>query len=76
VTQTVLELLARGADCHVCWECVSGRGAEYREWALARMQQAGAVITNHESVGFEWARSKDHPRFREMSQLFKEGQLV
>jgi nicotinamidase-related amidase len=74
VLQTVLGLLEQGVDCHVCWECVSGRGAEYREWALARMQQAGAAITNHESVGFEWARTKDHPRFKEMSRLLKGGQ--
>ncbi|HVS12768.1 MAG TPA: isochorismatase family protein [Thermoanaerobaculia bacterium] len=76
VLQTVLGLIEQGVDCHLCWECVSGRGAEYRQWALARMQQAGAAITNHESVGFEWARTKDHPRFKEMSQLFKGGQLV
>jgi nicotinamidase-related amidase len=74
VMQTVLVGLARGFDVHVCWDAVSGRGAEYREHALARMRQAGAVITNHESVGFEWAREKDHPRFRAMSALFKEGQ--
>jgi nicotinamidase-related amidase len=76
VLQTVAGLLERGVECHVCWECVSGRGAEYRQWALERMQQAGAQITNHESAGFEWARGKDHPRFREMSRLFKSGQLV
>ena len=38
--------------------------------------EAGAVITNHESVGFEWARSKDHERFRAMNRLFREGQVV
>jgi len=76
VAQTVIGLLDRGAECHVCWECVSGRGAEYRQWALERMQQAGAAITNHESVGFEWARTREHPRFRDMSRLFKEGQLA
>ena len=51
VMQTVLEALRAGNAVHLCWECVSGRGAEYRRWALERMQQAGAVITNHESVG-------------------------
>lgn len=74
VLQTVLALLEAGSEVHVCWECVSGRGEEYRAWALRRMQQAGASITNHESVGFEWARGKSHPSFRAMSQLFKEGQ--
>ncbi|MEM7587396.1 MAG: isochorismatase family protein [Acidobacteriota bacterium] len=76
VMQTVLESLRIGSQVQVCWEATSGRGAEYRQWALERMQQAGAVITNHESVGFEWARDKDHPQFKRMSRLFKEGQLT
>jgi nicotinamidase-related amidase len=74
VVQTVLDLLARGVEVQLCWEAVSSRGAEYREWALQRMQQAGATITNHESVGFEWAKTKGHPQFKAMSRMFREGQ--
>lgn len=74
VMQTVIGLLRRGEQVHVCWDAVSGRGPEHVRRALDRMAQAGAVITNHESVGFEWARDKNHPRFREMSDLFKQGQ--
>jgi hypothetical protein len=40
------------------------------------MAAAGASITNHESVGFEWARDKNHPRFKELSNLLKDGQPV
>jgi nicotinamidase-related amidase len=76
VMQTVLELLRHGDQVHLCWECVSGRGEEYRRHALERMAAAGAVLTNHESAGFEWARHKDHPRFKAMSALFKQGQLT
>lgn len=76
VMQTVLELLGRGSDVHVCWECVSGRGAEYRAHALERMQQAGAQITNHESVVFEWMRDKIHPAFRAVNRILREGQLT
>ena len=74
VLQTVLELRAAGHPVHVCWDAVSGRGEEYRAHALERMAAAGAVLTNHESVGFEWARHKDHAAFKAMSALFKEGQ--
>ena len=74
VMQTVLELLRTGDQVHVCWDAVSGRGAEYRAHALERMAAAGAVLTNHESIGFEWARDKEHPRFKEMSALFRDGQ--
>lgn len=75
VIQTVLTLLSEGNPVHVCWEAVSGRGAEHRQWALERMQQAGAVITSLESVGFEWARDKNHPQFKAMSRILQEGQL-
>ncbi len=74
VMQTAIELLAAGYQVHVCWDCVSGRGEEYRANALERMRQAGASITNHESVGFEWARNKNHQRFREMNELLRPGQ--
>ncbi len=76
VMQTVMELLRQQSQVYLCWECVSGRGSEYRRHALERMVQAGAVLTNHESVAFEWARDKNHPRFRALSMLLKEGQLT
>lgn len=74
VMQTVLESLRAKSGVQLCWECVSGRGEEYRRWALERMQQAGAQVTNHESVAFEWAGDKNHPRFKAVSRLLKEGQ--
>ncbi|MBI1751708.1 MAG: isochorismatase family protein [Acidobacteria bacterium] len=74
VMQTVLELLASGHEVHLCWDGISGRGEEYRRHAMERMAAAGAVITNHESVAFEWARDKNHPQFKALSALMKEGQ--
>jgi nicotinamidase-related amidase len=75
VMQTALELQRRGAQVYLCGECVSGRGRTFRRWALERMQQAGVVVTNHESAAFEWARDKDHPRFRDLNRLLREGQV-
>ena len=74
VMQTVLELLASGHEVQVCWDAVSGRGEAYVKHALDRMAAAGATITNHESVAFEWARDKNHPQFKALSALMKEGQ--
>ena len=74
VMQTVIELLSSGQEVHICWDGVSGRGEEYRQHALDRMAAAGATITNHESVAFEWARDKNHPQFKALSALMKEGQ--
>jgi nicotinamidase-related amidase len=75
VMATVIELRRLGYQVFLCWECVTGRGEEYRRHALERMVQAGAVLTNHESVAFEWARDKNHACFKAVNQLFKEGQL-
>ncbi len=74
VMQTVLELLASSHEVHLCWDAISGRGEEYRDRALVRMAAAGATLTNHESVAFEWARDKNHPQFKALSALMKEGQ--
>jgi len=74
VSQTVLELLASGQEVHLCWDAVSGRGEDYRKHAIERMAAAGAVLTNHESVAFEWCRDKVHPQFKAMSAIMKEGQ--
>ena len=75
VMQTALELKSRGSQVYLAAECVSGRGRTYRKWALDRMHQAGVVLTNHESAAFEWARDKDHPKFRDLNRLLREGQV-
>jgi nicotinamidase-related amidase len=75
VMQTVLELLRHGCSVQVCWDAVSGRGSEYREMGLRRMEQAGAILTNNESVGFEWCRDKNDPAFKQMNTIFRSGQL-
>jgi len=75
VMQTVLEARRLGQQVHLCWEAVSGRGAEHRQGALERMRQAGAVVSNLESVAFEWARHKDHAHFKALSAILKQGQL-
>ena len=74
VMQTVIELLAGHEQVYLCWDAISGRGEEYRHYALERMRRAGAIITNHESVGFEWSRDKNHPAFKELNRLLKDGQ--
>ncbi len=74
VMQTVLSLLGTGATVFVPFDCVSGRGEEYGRRALERMAQAGAIITNHESVGFELAGDKNHPAFKTLSNMLKAGQ--
>lgn len=71
VWQTVIGLLQLGYFVRVCHDCVGSRDARNKEWALRSMLAMGAVVTSSESIAFEWARNKNHPRFRELNKLMK-----
>ncbi|MBZ0258015.1 isochorismatase family protein, partial [bacterium] len=53
VLQTVLDLLANGYLVHLPFGATCSRDDANRDNAIARMREAGAVITNIESVIFE-----------------------
>ena len=69
VAQTALDLLARGLTVFVAVDAVASRHALDHEIALRRLEAAGAVLTTSEAVLFEWCRSADHPRFRDVRPL-------
>ena len=73
VQQTVLDLIAEGLTPHVVAEAVASRDGHDHEVAMQRMHDAGATITTVESVLFQWLRSAEHPEFKSISQLVKEG---
>ena len=53
-----------------------GHGAQGRceeAVALARMRQAGAVVTTSEAVLFELVRDSSHARFKQLSAMIKAG---
>lgn len=41
--------------------------------ALARMRQAGAVVTTSEAVLFELVRDSSHAQFKQFSAMIKSG---
>lgn len=71
VTQTALELLDAGVTVFVVEDGVCSRDAGRKRNGLERLRAAGAIITNHESVLFEWLRDAADPQFRELSQLIR-----
>lgn len=73
VEQTVADLLAEGMQVSVVAEAVTARGGEDHEWALWRMQAAGASITTVEAVLFAWCGTADRPEFKAISQIVKRG---
>lgn len=69
VLQTALELIHSGYQVHIVEDAVCSRKAEHKFYALQRMQQQGATITNYESVLFEWVKDSTHPEFKKISGL-------
>jgi len=71
VTQTVLDLLARGLEVHLLIDCITSRKRESKDVALARLTQAGAVPSNLEMALFEMMRTADSPQFKAVQSLIK-----
>ena len=69
VSQTALDLLARGLAVFVAVDAVASRHALDHDVALRRLEGAGAVLTTSEAVLFEWCRSAEHPRFKDVRTL-------
>ncbi len=71
VLQTALELIHLGYQVYVVEDAICSRKAEHKFYALQRMQQQGATITNYESVLFEWVKGSTHPEFKKISGLLR-----
>jgi len=71
ILQTASGLQRWGYQVFVPADAVCSRHPGNRDNALERMRQAGIQVTNTESVAFEWVGDSTHPRFREVSRLFR-----
>lgn len=71
VLQTAMELKAQAYDVFVVNDATCCRDKQNHKNALQRMRQAGIVISNTESVLFEWLRDAKHPHFKTISQLLR-----
>jgi nicotinamidase-related amidase len=72
VAQTALELLKMGFRVQVPADAVASRGRMDWEFALRRLEHAGAVVTTTEAVLFEWVECSDSPHFKVISALVKD----
>jgi nicotinamidase-related amidase len=71
VAQTVLDLLSQEIEVHLLVDCITSRKRESKEVALARLTQAGAVLSNLEMSLFEMLRTADSPHFKAIQSLIK-----
>jgi nicotinamidase-related amidase len=71
VLQTALELRARGLEIFVVEDAVCSRSVANHTNAMARLRQAGVIISNTESILFEWLRDASHPQFKALTALIR-----
>lgn len=71
VMQTALDFLAMGYQVYIVEDAVCSRKADHKLYALKRIYQQGATITNYESVMFEWLRDANHAEFKTLSRLIR-----
>ena len=71
VTQTAIELLALDYQVFIATDAVCSRKISHHQNAIQRMQHAGCITTNSESIYFEWLRDATHTKFKAISKLIK-----
>jgi nicotinamidase-related amidase len=71
VAQTALELMNLGFLVQVPADAVASRHRIDWEFALRRLERAGAVVSTTEAVLFEWAEKSDRPEFKALSEMIK-----
>jgi nicotinamidase-related amidase len=71
ILQTALDLTEQGYQVHVVEDAICARKAENKFYALQRLQSQNVIITNYESVLFEWLRDAAHPDFKAISSLLR-----
>ena len=71
IVQTALDLIEAGKQVFVVEDAVISRNPANKANALARMRDASCVITNTESVVFEWLGAAEGEVFKTVSKLIR-----
>ena len=71
VLQTALGLLQANKQVFLVEDAVISRESTNKANAIARLRDAGCMITNTESVVFEWLGDANHEAFKAISKLIR-----
>ena len=71
VLQTAFGLLQKGKQVFVIEDAIASRNPANKQNAVARMRAAGCVMTNTESVVFEWLGQASGDDFKAISKLIR-----
>lgn len=71
VLQTALDLVAAGKQVFVVEDAVISRSLLNKQNGIARMREAGCIVTNTESVLFEWLGKAEGDVFKTIAKLIR-----
>jgi len=71
VLQTALGLIKSGKDVFIVEDAVVSRNIQNKQNALNRLREEGCVITNTESIVFEWLKTSENETFKKVAPLIK-----
>lgn len=71
ILQTALDLMAAGKQVHVAEDAIISRSPHNKANAVARLRAAGCIISNTESIVFEWLGRAEGDAFKKISQLIR-----
>jgi isochorismate hydrolase len=71
VLQTAVDLMVAGKQVFVAEDAIISRNPANKANALARMRDAGCIISNTESIVFEWLGKAEGDAFKAISKLIR-----
>ena len=71
ILQTALQLQEMHHRVYVVEDAVISRNPAHKANALDRLRQAGVIVTNTESVVFEWLKVAEGDNFKSISKLIR-----
>jgi nicotinamidase-related amidase len=71
IMQTALQLKTMDYEVFVIEDACCSRSPDHKFYALQRLSHAGVIISNYESVIFEWLADANHSEFKKLSTLIR-----
>lgn len=71
VYQTAMDLIHNQFDVKIISDAVSSRCTDNKTLALENIKMTGGNILSTEMILFEWLKTSEHKKFREISQLIR-----
>ncbi len=71
ILQTAMDLMATGKQVCIAEDAIISRQPANKANAIARMREAGCMISNTESIVFEWLGKAEGDAFKTISQLIR-----